>query len=380
MRVLVVGAGVIGASIAWELCRRGASVALLESVSEGGQTSIASAGMVNPFSLTPTENPALPFMLHSLRLYPEWAAQLHEEVGIDIEWCCGGSLRVALHESDAQHLRTTYEWVRRYEPEAKWLSVHEARELEPALTEGCSAALWLPSEGWVHTERLMRALHTAARQAGVEFHRGQPVVGFLQERGRVVGVRTASGILHGDVVVVAAGAWTGALMHTLGLHLPIEPVRGQILVLADLPRPVRHIITSLTSLIGYLVPRANGTALLGATREHAGFDLRATADGLHQLLQILLRLFPALAGATIGGHMVGLRPGTPDANPLIGSIEGFEGLYLASGHAYHGILLAPATAQAVADLVLNGATELPITPFDPARFLQLPTATPTAGV
>jgi len=223
----------------------------------------------------------------------------------------------------------------------------------------------------------MRALHAAVMQAGVEFYRGQPVVGFLQEQGRVVGVRTAGGTLRADAVVVAAGAWTGALLHTLGLHLPIEPVRGQILVLTDLPRPVRHIVTSL---IGYLVPRANGTALLGATREHAGFDLRATAEGMHHLLQTLLRLFPTLMGATIVGHAVGLRPGTPDANPLIGTIAGFERLYLASGHAYHGILLAPATAQAVADLVLNGSTRLPITPFDPARFLHLPTATPTPGV
>jgi glycine oxidase len=377
MTVLVVGAGVIGASVAWELRRRGASVVLLESVAEGGQTSVASAGMVNPFSLTPAETPALPFMLHSLRLYPEWAAQLREEVGIDIEWCRCGSLRVALHESDAQTLRTTYEWVLRYEPEARWLSAREARELEPALTEECSLALWLPNEGWVHTARLMRALHAAVMQTGVEFYRGQPVVGFLQERGRVVGVRTAGGTLRGDAVVVSAGAWTGTLLHALGLHVPIEPVRGQILVLTDLPRPVRHIVTSL---IGYLVPRANGTALLGATREHAGFDLRTTAEGMHHLLQTLLRLFPPLMGATIVGLAVGLRPGTPDANPLIGSIAGFEGLYLASGHAYHGILLAPATAQAVADLVLNGTTELPIAPFDPARFLHPPIPTPTTGV
>jgi glycine oxidase len=377
MTVLVVGAGVIGSSVAWELRRRGASVVLLESVAEGGQTSVASAGMVNPFSLTPAETPALPFMLHSLRLYPEWAAQLCEEVGIDIEWCRCGGLRVALHESDAQTLRTTYEWVLRYEPEARWLTAHEARELEPALTAECIAALWLPNEGWVHTERLMRALHAAVMQAGVEFHRGQPVIGFMQKRERVVGVRTAGGTLQADAVVVAAGAWTGALLHTLGLHLPIEPVRGQILVLTDLPCPVRHIVTSL---LGYLVPRANGTALLGATREHAGFDLRATAEGMHHLLQTLLRLFPTLMGATIVGHAVGLRPGTPDANPLIGSITGFEGLYLASGHAYHGILLAPATAQAVADLVLNGSTRLPITPFDPARFALSASSTPAAEV
>lgn len=367
MTVLVVGAGVIGSAIAWELRRRGASVVLLESLSEGGQTSVAAAGMVNPFSLTPEETPALPFMLHSLSLYPDWAEQLREAVGIDIEWCRCGSLRVALHDSDAQRLRATYEWVVRYETQAQLLSAREARELEPALTEQCSLALWLPNEGWVHTGRLMRALHAAVAQAGVEFYRGQPVVGFLQENGRIAGVQTAGGVIRGDAIVVAAGAWTGALLHTLGVHAPIEPVRGQILVLSDLPRPVRHIVTSL---IGYLMPRANGTALLGATREHVGFDLRATAEGMRHLLQTLERLFPALMSAVVVGHMVGLRPGTPDANPLIGTIAGFERLYLASGHAYHGILLAPATACAVADLVLQGKTDLPIAPFDPTRFLS----------
>jgi len=366
MTVLVVGAGVIGSAVAWELRRRGASVVLLESLSEGGQTSVASAGMVNPFSLTPEETPALPFMLHSLQLYPHWADALREAVGIDIEWCRCGSLRIALHDSDAQALRATYEWVARYEPAAQLLSASEARALEPALTDECSLALWLPNEGWVHTGRLMRALHAALVQAGVEFYRGQPVVGFLQEGTRIVGVRTAQGMVRGDAVVVAAGAWTGALLHSLNLHAPIEPVRGQILILTDLPHPVRHIITSL---LGYLVPRANGTALLGATREHAGFDLRATAEGMRHLLQTLERLFPGMTSATVQGWTVGLRPGTPDANPLSGTVAGFEGLYLASGHAYHGILLAPATAQAVADLVLQGKTELPIAPFDPARFL-----------
>jgi len=354
MTVLVIGAGVIGSAIAWELRRRGVSVVLLESLSEGGQTSVASAGMVNPFSLTPEETPALPFMLHSLQRYPTWVAELREAVGIDIEWCRCGSLRVALHDSDAQFLHAAYQWIVRYEAQAQLLSAQEARALEPALTEACSLALWLPNEGWVHTARLMRALHAVVVQMGVEFYRGQPVIGFLQEKGRIAGVRTAGGALRGDAVVLAAGAWTGALLHTLGIHAPIEPVRGQILVLSDLPRPVRHIVTSL---IGYLVPRANGTALLGATREHVGFDLRTTAEGMRHLLQTLERLFPTLINATVQGQMV------------IGTLKGLESLYLASGHAYHGILLAPATAQAIADLVLHGNTDLPIAPFDPARFL-----------
>ncbi len=368
MRVLVVGAGVIGASVALELRRRGATVALLESLASGGQTSIASAGMVNPFSLTGDETPALPLMLHSLNLYPEWAQRLQETVGIDIGWHRCGTLRVALTDSDAQNLQTLYEWVARHEPQAELLDTRAAREREPALPETCRLALWLPNEGRVHTERLMRALYAAVIQAGAEFHRGQPVLGFVQEGGRVRGVRTANGVLSGDAVVIAAGAWTGALLQTLGVHLPIEPVRGQILVLDDVPRPVRHIIVAAAPF-GYLVPRGDGTVLMGATREQAGFDVRATAAGMRQLLEALAQLCPMMLSATMTGHTVGLRPNTPDSNPLIGTLRGLEGLYLASGHAYHGILLAPATAVAIADLVLNGSTPLPIEPLAPERFL-----------
>jgi len=157
------------------------------------------------------------------------------------------------------------------------------------------------------------------------------------------------------------------LLQPLGIHTPITPVRGVILSLGDLPVPVRRI---LSSPVGYLVPRANGTVLLGATREQAGYDARATAEGYAVLTHNLARLAPSLMHATVLGHTVGLRPDTPDHNPYLGAVAGYDGLYLAAGHAYHGILLAPATARAIADVILNGATELPIAPFDPNRFMR----------
>jgi len=185
--------------------------------------------------------------------------------------------------------------------------------------------------------------------------------------GAVRGVQTAHGTLEADAVVIAAGAWAGALLQPLGIHTPITPVRGVILSLGDLPVPARRI---LSSPVGYLVPRVDGTALLGATREQAGYDARATAEGYALLTHALARLAPHLMHATVLGHTVGLRPDTPDHNPYLGAVAGYDGLYLAAGHAYHGILLAPATARAIADVILNGATELPIAPFDPNRFMR----------
>ena len=367
MRVLVVGAGVIGAAVAWELLQRGAEVVLLDGAAEGGHTSAASAGMVNPFSLTPDDTPALPLYWQSLQMYPDWTRALHERTGIDPEWRDGGCLRVALTPTDAEHLEASLAWIRRYDARAELYDAYTARQLEPALNPEIACALHIPSEGWVHTERLMRALHRAVQLSGANLYTGSPVLSLVVCNGSVRGVQTAHGVLEGDAVVVAAGAWAGALLQPLGIHAPTTPVRGVILSLGDLPLPIRRI---LSSPVGYLVPRVDGTALLGATREQAGYDARATAEGYAVLTHNLARLAPHLMHATVLGHTVGLRPDTPDHNPYLGAVAGYDGLYLAAGHAYHGILLAPATARAIADVILNGATELPIAPFDPNRFMR----------
>jgi glycine oxidase len=365
MRVLVVGAGVIGTAVAWELLQRGAEVVLLEGSAEGGHTSTASAGMVNPFSLTRDDTPALPLYWQSLQMYPEWTRALHEQTGIDPEWRSAGCLRVALTPADAEHLEASLAWIRRYDACAERIDSRTARQMEPALNPEIEAALYIPSEGWVHTERLMRALHRAVQLNGANLYMGSPVLRLVAQNGAVRGVQTAHGTLEGDAVVIAAGTWAGALLQPLGISTPTTPVRGVILILCDLPLPVRRI---LSSPAGYLVPRADGTALLGATREQVGYDMRATAEGYALLTHTLSRLAPSLMHATVLGHTVGLRPDTPDHNPYLGAAAGYAGLYLAAGHAYHGILLAPATACALADLILNGATDLPIAPFDPNRF------------
>lgn len=367
MRVIVVGAGVIGCAVALELRRRGAEVVLMEGYAEGGHTSAASAGMVNPFSLTPNETPALPMYWRSRQMFPEWTRTLLEETGIDPEWRDTGCLRVALTPADAEHLQRNLEWIRHYDTAAELLDAHAARHIEPALHDAIELALHLPSEGWVHTERLMRALHRAIQLNGVKFYTGYPVLNLLHRSGRAYGVRTAYGVIESDALVVATGAWTTPLLMALEIHLPVEPVRGVILKLGDLPVPVRRI---LSAPVGYLVPRADGTALLGATREQAGYNMYATAEGYAHLLQALSRIAPALLHATVLGHTVGLRPDTPDHSPYIGMVQGYEQLYLAAGHAYHGVLMAPATAHAIADLVLNNYTTLPIEPFDPNRFMR----------
>lgn len=348
-----------------ELRQRGVEVILVESNSAGGHTSAASAGMVNPFSLTVDEPLALPFYLSSLRLYPKWTQMLSEQTGIAVEWRQEGCWEVALSEADAAQLQNKFAWVQRHDPQASIVEGFVACQSEPALVESVALALYYPHEGSVNTERLMGALHRAVQLSGANLYTWNPALALEGFGKRIIGVRTASGVLEGDTVVITAGAWASALLSPLGVHIPIQPVRGVIIRLSDLPQPIR---STLVSPLGYLVPRKDGVALVGATREQAGYDLRATAKSYAQLLRKLTEMAPSLLQATVQGHSVGLRPDTPDHNPYIGAIEGYEGLYVAAGHAYHGILMAPATARAIADLMLNNATNLPVEPFNPNRF------------
>ncbi|GIV07602.1 MAG: putative D-amino acid oxidase [Fimbriimonadales bacterium] len=367
MRVIVIGAGVIGSAIALELRLRGTEVLLIEANAIGGHTSTASAGMVNPFSLTPHETPALPFYLNSLRFYPQWAHALYEQTGIGVEWREEGCWEVALTEADSVRLQSKAAWVQRHDPHATIVEGAVARQSEPALGDSVMLALYLPHEGSVNTERLMTALRRAVQLSGANLYPNTPVLA-LEWLGRGVwGVHTAHGVLESDAIVLAAGAWTSTLLRPLGVHTPIEPVRGVILHLGELPQLVRSTLVSHT---GYIVPRKDGTALVGATREQAGYDLRATAQGYAHLLRGLAEIAPTLLQAAMLGHTVGLRPDTPDHNPYIGSISGYKGLYIAAGHAYHGVLMAPATARVMADLVLNSRTMLPIEPFNPNRFMR----------
>jgi glycine oxidase len=307
---IVIGAGIIGSAIAYELSKRGHSVLLMETLSDGGATSIASGGMVNPYSgFDSITSKELETGTESLRLYPEWASILLDESGVDIEWQACGSLQIALSESDEAAIHESFPTVQAYVPYAAILSGEETRKMEPLITPACRSALWVPDEGQVNPQRLLRALRLAASRYGAELYRGQTVLGFETAGEQVIGVRTPSGVVRADWIVTAAGAWSGTLLSSLGLQILIQPV------------------------------------------EHVGFDMRPTAEGFAHLLTTLEHTFPGLLQATYVGYTVGLRPATQDGKPLIGFVPPWRNLLIASGHGRHGVLLAPSTARTIADLI-----------------------------
>ena len=207
----------------------------------------------------------------------------------------------------------------------------------------------------------------AARRAGATVLEGTAVVALRARDRRVTGVETANGTITAPIAVNAAGAWAAAIRLPVGVPPPVFPVRGQMLVLHGerdlLPRP-------LYSLRGYLVPRPDGRVLAGSTLERVGFERRVTVCAAGAILAAAHAMAPALGDFAVEGAYAGFRPGTPDRRPILGAAPDLRGLFYATGHYRSGILLAPATAAALADLVLAGRTALPIAGMSPARFTR----------
>ena len=367
--VIVVGAGVIGCSIAYELGRRGVRCLVLDAASEPGQTSRAAAGMLAPLAEGITPGPALDLSLASLRRHGEWANELRETTGIDVGYASAGILRLALNADEAEEVRATAARLSELGLPATWLEGPALAEVEPLVLPAWGGLL-SGLEAQVQPEQLLAALRSAASGRGARFCVGTRAIDLLREGDAVRGVVAGDGSEYeAESVVLATGAWTGTLGRWCGQRWPVRPVRGQLVALELLPLPVRRPVFSSR---GYVLPRA-GLVLAGATMEEAGFDPRVTAAGISSILAGAAAIIPALAQATFRDAWAGLRPASPDHLPLVGRVPGWEGLFLAAGHFRNGILLAPVTGQLIADLVCDGASSLPLDPYSPARFITAST-------
>ncbi len=363
--VIIVGAGVIGCSVAYHLAKSGARALVFDRGSPG-QASQASAGMLAPLSETPGPSPFLDLALESLRLFPPLAEELRERTGIDVGYRRSGVLRVAMSEEEERALRARRVWQEAGGFSSAWLDPARARDAEPALTRDLRGALYYSQEHQVSAPSLLRALSRAAADLGATVREGANVESLLTENDRVVGVRVDQEPYRASQVVIAGGAWAGAWSQVVGVHLPIFPVRGQMIALRTVGTPLRHILFSHE---GYIATKAEGLTYVGATVEEVGFDARPTAAGVAQLLSLIPRLAPGLSGATFSHAWAGLRPATPDRMPVLGQIPGWRDLYIAGGHFRNGILLAPITGILLTDLLRIGRPRLPLDAFDPARFL-----------
>jgi glycine oxidase len=369
---IVVGGGVIGLACAWRAAQRGAQVVVLDRERPPAGATRVAAGMLAPVGeLTFGEPELLELTLAAAELYPAFVAELEAAGGMSTGYERRGAIHVALDRDEAAELRRVHDLQRSLGLDAQWLPPRRCRDLEPGLTPSFNGGVHAPGEAAIDPRALTAALLAALAAEGVEVRTGVEVTGSLLEGERILGVRTASGEeLHGASTVLAAGAWSGrAEWLPAEARPPVRPVKGQVVELraADGEPPTTRILASERV---YLVPRADGRLVVGATVEERGFDTAVTAGGVHELLREAYRLLPDVAEMELVEAMAGLRPGTPDNLPLIGPGV-LDGLVLATGHYRNGILLAPQTGEAVAAFLDGESLDGPLAAASPARLQPL---------
>jgi glycine oxidase len=357
--VVVVGGGVIGLCCAWRAAGRGAEVAVVDARRPPAGATRVSAGMLAPVGELAFGEPELLRMtLEAAELYPGFIAELEQGTGISTGYRRQGALHIALDRDEAAELRRVHELQRSLELGAEWLSPRRCRELEPGLTPSFNGGVHAPGEGAVDPRALSAALLSALAAEGVEVRSETEVAAPLLDGERIVGVRTDAGEeLRAETVVLAAGAWSGGVEWLPPeARPPVRPVKGQVVELRALDgtAPCKRILASERV---YLVPRPDGRLIAGATVEERGFDTTVTAGGVHELLREAYRLLPEVAELELVEAAAGLRPGTPDNLPRIGPAP-LEGLLWATGHYRNGILLAPLTAERIAELLAGRGAEV----------------------
>jgi glycine oxidase len=356
--VIVVGGGVIGLSLAWRARTKGLSVMVLERGELGMGTSHVAAGMLAPVAeaeFGDAGQAVLELGLRSARMWPEFAAELERCSGERVGLLRTGTLVLARDEDEARELERQIAFRESLGLRTTRLRPSEARELEPALAPTMRLALEAPEDHSVDPRLVLVALRRACELVGVELREHAPVtrVECDQTGTRVTGVALQDGeLVSANHVVIAAGAWSGSLEGLpSGACVPVRPVKGQILRLRDPAGPglLRRVVRFEG---GYLVPRADGRYLLGATVEERGFEEHATAGGVYELLREAHELLPGISELQIEELCVGLRPGTPDNVPVIGAGM-LAGLIWATGHHRNGILLTPLTAELVLQILIG---------------------------
>ncbi|WP_235941229.1 glycine oxidase ThiO [Paenibacillus puerhi] len=362
---LIIGSGVIGAASAYELGKAGFACTLLDKGGWSLEASTAAAGMLGAQVEIHRDGPFYELCRASLGMYREWVRELEDWSGIPTQYIAEGILRAAMTDEDEAELRSRLPWMR----DADWMSAEELLRVESELSPAVRGGLYLPADHQVHPVWLAKSLKAAISRQGCLIKEWTPATKLLtDETGRVCGADTPEGELYADLVVLAAGAWSSPLAETLGLKLPIFPVKGQcISVRTDAPLIRATVFTKGC----YIVPKSDGTYIIGATQQQVGFDKRAKVSAIADLHEKAAALLPRMADAEFVSTWTGLRPGTEDELPFIGAWEGAPGLIFATGHYRNGILLAPITGRLVAQLAQGSATELDLAPFAPARAERL---------
>ena len=362
--VLILGGGVIGLSTAWFLAEAGVRVQIVDKGDFGQQASWAGAGILSPVHPGHTHTALDQLRFQSWSMFPSLSRKLREQTGIDNGYLvCGGLELFTCADEESSD-----EW--RGEGIAfEEIKGDELHRRYPYLSPAVHRASYLPDMAQLRNPRHLRALQAACAARGVSMRPGCPVHRFVHSGNRIDSVDTQQGRLTASRYLLAAGAWSEALLAPLGWRPGIRPVRGQIALLNTATAGVRPLL-----LCGkrYVVPRGDGRVLVGSTEEDAGFEARTTSAAIAELLQFAASLAPNLAGAAVERCWAGLRPGSPDGKPFLGAVPGVDNLFVAAGHFRAGIQLSPGTALVMKQVLLGEKTAIPLEDFRFDRSLDPP--------
>jgi glycine oxidase len=368
--VAIVGGGVIGCAIAYYLSKSGVDVALFDRGEIGAEASGAASGLLAPLGPLSGPRPFADLLLSSFALFPSLVPELEDASGIRLEYEQTSALRII---RNPKHISRLCKRMQSWQPlglEMHWLTGDEVRRLEPLLSPDVCAAIFAPEESQINASQVVKSFSLAAINQGATFYSYCSITGIQRHNAKVTGVFTSQGeIIACNYLVIANGAWAADCNEWLHISIPIIPQRGQALALHQPATPLRYIIFGEAA---YLAPKGADTITVGATKEEIGFDKNTTIGGLSWLLNTAIRLSPTLESCTLDHMWTGLRPRTPDNQPIFGPAPGWENVTLAIGHGSIGIMLSAITGQMIAELILTGHVPQMLQPFALTRFL-LPT-------
>jgi len=352
---LIIGGGLIGLLTARTLSANGANVVLVERGQLGQESSWAGGGILSP--LYPWKYPAAVNELAawSQARYRQLVEDLEQATGIDAEWTQSGLLVL-----DGDQHEAALAWAPTFSANVQPVDASAIQRLEPALPVGHQSGLWMSEVAQIRNPRLIQALREDLRLRGVRVAENTEVTHLLSKKNRIQGVQTEYSEVIADQVIVACGAWSATLLKELGQEVPVMPVRGQMILFRMQPGQLQHIVLWRGH---YVIPRRDGRVLVGSTMEDVGFDKKVTDEARDGLVRAAYDMVPALADAPMERHWAGLRPGSPTGVPFIGAHPKIEGLFINAGHFRNGVVMAPASAQLLTDIMQNQPTMLEARPF-----------------
>ena len=374
--VVVIGAGVVGCSVAWYLAREGVKVTILEREAIGSGASAHATGSLSLLGAEFSPGESFQMARASYSEFQQLVPELESSTGMDLLYQRRPSLRLALDDEEADMIKSLMAWQQPHVA-MHWIDAQEVRSIEPRLSQSIIGAVYEDESAQLDSYRLNLALGRGAELNGVNIlHR--EVTGLVASGPAVSGVKTASGDIHCDAVVVAAGTWSRAFTPWLGLPVPVRPMKGERLLLNYPGEPLPVLISSPKR--GHMISRTDGLTSVGSTggRDYdhkelfwgEEFDRQPTENARLELLQRAIDVFPDLERAELVQQLAGSRPLSPDSKPIIGPVPGWEGVLLATGHTTKGIHLGPITGRIVADYICRGSTQVvsDMSEFLPDRF------------